>query len=128
MAARKIQAPEVNPDSAPFWAAAREGRFVLPRCTACGEVHWYPRARCPFCLGPTEWIAASGRGTIYTYSVMRRAPVPYAIAYVTLEEGPAMLTNIVDCDLDALAIGQPVEVVLVPSDASGPPVPMFRPV
>ncbi|MBV1696452.1 MAG: Zn-ribbon domain-containing OB-fold protein [Hyphomicrobiales bacterium] len=127
MADRKIQAPEINPDSAAFWQAAREGRFLLRRCTACGEAHWYPRARCPYCLGEAEWTEASGRGTIYTVSVMRRAPVPYAIAYVMLEEGPAMLTNIVDCDLDALAIGQRVRVVFKPSEGDGPPVPMFRP-
>jgi uncharacterized OB-fold protein len=127
MADRKIQAPEINPDSAAFWQGAREGRFLLRRCKACGEAHWYPRARCPHCLGETEWSEASGRGTIYTVSVMRRAPVPYAIAYVMLEEGPAMLTNIVDCDLDALAIGQRVRVVFKPSEGDGPPVPMFRP-
>ncbi len=68
----------------------------------------------------------SGRGTIYSYSVMRRAPVPYAIAYVTLEEGVTMMTNIVDCDFDALRIGQPVRVVFKPTDG-GPPVPMFTP-
>jgi uncharacterized OB-fold protein len=59
--------------------------------------------------------------------VMRRAPVPYAIAYVTLDEGVTMMTNIVECDFDALRIGQPVTVVFQPSDG-GPPVPMFKPV
>jgi uncharacterized OB-fold protein len=57
---------------------------------------------------------------------MRRVPAPYAIAYVTLEEGVTMMTNIVDCDLDALRIGQPVTVVFKPTDG-GPPVPMFTP-
>jgi hypothetical protein len=65
---------------------------------------------------------------IYTYSVMRRgAPVPYAIAYVTLAEGPTMMTNIVDCDLEAVKIGQKVKVVFKPSEG-GPPVPCFAPV
>ena len=68
--------------------------------------------------------AASGKGTIYSYSVMRRAPVPYAMAYVTLAEGPRMVTNIVDCDLDKLKVEQPVKVVFKPSDG-GPPLPMF---
>ena len=68
-------------------------------------MHHYPRAICPFCFSDkTEWSEASGKGTIYTYSVMRRAPVPYAIAYVTLDEGPTMMTNIVDCDLDKLEV------------------------
>ena len=96
-------------------------------CRACGEGHHYPRALCPHCFSDqTEWRQASGKGVIYSFSVMRRAPVPYAIAYVTLEEGPTMMTNIVDCDLDAIRIGQRVTVVFKPSDG-GPPVPMFKP-
>ena len=58
---------------------------------------------------------------------MRRSPIPYAIAYVTLQEGVSMMTNIVDCDLDAIKIGQAVRLVFKPSDG-GPPVPMFTPV
>jgi uncharacterized OB-fold protein len=124
---RKIPAPTPDPESAEFWAAATQGRFTLRRCRACDRAHWYPRAICPFCMSEkTEWIAASGRGTIYSYSVMRRAPIPYAIAYVTLEEGPTMVTNIVDCDFDRLAIGQDVSLVFVPTEG-GPPVPMFTP-
>ena len=92
----------------PFWDAAREGRFVVPVCSACGRAHWYPRAICPFCASDKiEWREASGRGTIYTFSVMRRVKEPYAIAHVTLAEGPTMLTNIVDCDFDGCASGRP---------------------
>jgi uncharacterized OB-fold protein len=126
--ARKIPAPPVSPETKPFWDAAAEGRLLIKTCTACGQAHHYPRSICPHCGSDrTEWKQASGRGTIYTYSVMRRgAPVPYAIAYVTLEEGVTMMTNIVDCDLDAIRIGQAVRVVFTPTDG-GPPVPMFRP-
>jgi uncharacterized protein len=123
---RKIPAPIVTSETENFWNAAREGRFVVPTCGACGKAHWYPRAICPFCGGKVEWRDASGRGTIYTFSVMRRAKEPYAIAYVTLAEGPTMMTNIVDCDFDTLSIGQPVNVVFKDTDG-GPPVPMFRP-
>ncbi|WP_205520773.1 Zn-ribbon domain-containing OB-fold protein [Propylenella binzhouense] len=124
---RKIAAPIVNVETEPFWKAAAEGRFLIKRCTDCGKPHWYPRAVCPFCMSAaTVWEEASGRGTIYSYSVARRAPEPYAVAYVTLEEGPTMLTNVVDCDLDALAFGQAVVVTFKPSDG-GYPVPMFRP-
>jgi uncharacterized protein len=127
MAARKIPAPIVTVESAPFWNAARQGRFVVPTCGACGKVHWYPRAVCPFCGAENiEWRAASGAGTIYSFSVMRRAKEPYAIAYVTLAEGPTMLTNIVDCDFDTLRIGQSVRVVFGETE-NGPPVPTFRP-
>ena len=126
MAERKLPAPPVNPESEAFYAAAAEGRFLLRRCTACGKAHWYPRALCPFCFGATEWAEATGRGVIYSFSVMRRADPPYAIAYVTLAEGPTMMTNLVDCDFDALRIGQTVALVFKPSDG-GPPVPCFRP-
>jgi uncharacterized protein len=125
---RKITPPVVTPETRPFWNAAREGRFMVPTCTACGRAHWYPRAICPFCAGDKiEWRAASGRGTIYTFSVMRRVKEPYAIAHVTLAEGPTMLTNIVDCDFDQLRIGQAVAVVFKETE-NGPPVPMFKPV
>ena len=85
--ARKITPPAVNPETKPFWDAAREGRFLVPFCAACGKAHWYPRAICPFCAGDkVEWREASGKGTIYTFSVMRRVKEPYAIAHVTLAE------------------------------------------
>lgn len=128
MAERKLPAPQANPETKPYWDAAAEGKLKVKRCRACGEHHHYPRALCPFCFSDdTEWRDATGRGTIYTYSVMRRAPIPYAIAYVELEEGPRMMTNIVDCDLDKIRIGQKVTVVFKPSEG-GPPVPMFAPV
>jgi uncharacterized protein len=124
---RTIPAPPVNPETQPFWDGAAAGRLLLKGCTACGEVHYYPRALCPFCgSAATEWREASGRGTIYSFSVMRRVPVPYAIAYVTLEEGVTMMTNIVDADLEAIRIGQAVRLVFRPTEG-GPPVPMFTP-
>ncbi len=127
MAERKIPAPIISAETRAFWDAARERRFVVPTCTACGKAHWYPRAVCPFCGAATiDWRAASGHGEIYTFSVMRRAREPYAIGYVTLAEGPTMMTNIVDCDLDALHIGQPVVVTFRDSE-DGPPVPVFKP-
>jgi hypothetical protein len=124
---RKIPAPAINPETKPFWDAASEGRLLVKKCAGCGLFHYYPRALCPFCGSDrTEWQAASGRGSLYSYSVMRRAAAPYAIAYVTLDEGVTMMTNIVDCDLDALRIGQSVRVVFKPTEG-GPPVPMFTP-
>lgn len=125
---REFPAPVPNIETQPFWDAAKEGRLLIKHCADCGKVHWYPRAICPFCHSPkTLWKQASGKGTIYTYSVMRRAAAPFAAAYVTLEEGPAMLTNIVDCDLDALAIGMPVEVRFARTQSEDLLVPVFRP-
>ena len=125
---RSIPAPLTNPETEPFWAAAREGKFLIRACTECGKAHWYPRAICPHCFSEkTEWKEGSGRGTIYSVSVMKRAPEVYAVAYVTLEEGPTMMTNIVDCDFDTVAIGQKVQVTWRSTKDDGPPYPQFRP-
>lgn len=127
MSERKIPAPPVSPENKPFWDAAAQGRLLYRRCNDCRQPHYYPRALCPFCFADTEWAQSAGMGTIYSFSPMRRGtPVPYAIAYVTLDEGYTMLTNLADCDFDALAIGQRVRVIFKPSE-DGSPVPMFTP-
>jgi uncharacterized protein len=124
---RRIPAPRPDPESAPYWDAAKRGVLMLKRCATCGAAHHFPRPVCPFCMSAeTRWIEASGQGVVYSFSVMRRVPQPYALAYVTLEEGVTMMTNLVDCDLDALAVGMRVRVAFKPSDG-GPPVPMFTP-
>jgi len=124
---RTLTAPPPNPETERFWRAAEDGKLLIGRCLDTGKAFYYPRALSPFTLSDrVEWIAASGRATIYTFSYMPRAPEPFAIAYVELEEGPLMLTNIVDCDSDALAIGLPVRLVFKPT-ADGPPIPMFTP-
>lgn len=126
---REFPAPIPNVETQPFWDAARDGRLLIRYCSACDKAHWYPREICPFChAGPTLWKQASGKGTLYTYSVMRRAAVPFATAYVTLEEGPTMLTNLVECDLDSLFIGMPVEVTFARTQSEQLFVPVFRPV
>ncbi len=124
----KYPAPLVNPENKPYFDAAEQRRLVVKHCNDCGDLHHYPRAICPFCFSSnTGWRDATGMGTIYTYSVLRRGgPEPYCIAYVTLDEGVTLLSNIVDCDLDSIRIGQRVKVVFKPTDG-GPPVPMFTP-
>jgi len=122
-----LPAPQVDPATEFFWNRAREGQLCVGYCASCDKPHWYPRALCPFCMGETQWRDVSGRGTVYSVSVTRRAgPVPYAIAYVTLDEGVTLLTNIVDGDLDQVRIGDRVEVVFKPAEG-GAAVPMFRP-
>ncbi len=125
---RNIPAPAVTIESKSFWDAATEGKFMIKRCTACGEAHWYPRALCPFCFSEkTVWEESPGEGVIYSYSVMHRSPSgPYAIGYVTLKEGPAVLTNFVDVAVGELSIGQKVKVKFQPTE-NGPPVPVFAP-
>lgn len=121
-----LKPPVEHVDHPEFWTAARESRLLVKHCTECGKPHWYPRVLCPYCLGATEWKQASGRGTIYTYSVTRRAgPTPFCVAYVRLEEGVTLLTQIVDCDLDTVRIGQKVVLRFTPTEDNGPPVPTF---
>ena len=126
--ARDLIAPQIYPDNQAFWSAADEGRLLLKYCNACAEPHWYPRPLCPYCgSADTAFKHSAGIGTVYSVSVTRRAgPTPYAIAFVTLDEGVTLLSNIVDCDLDTVRIGDRVQVVFKPSDG-GPAVPMFRP-
>ncbi len=126
--ARKIPAPIVTVETQAFWNAARERRFVVPDLRRLRQGALVSARDLPVLRQRQDRNGARppASGTIYTFSVMRRAKEPYAIAYVTLAEGPTMLTNIVDCDFDALAIGQPVSVVFQDTE-NGPPVPMFRP-
>ena len=125
---RKMRDPAMNPGDEPYFQAAGEGKLLLKKCNDCGEVHHYPRALCPFCWSEkVEWVQAKGTGEIYTYTVTRRGgPVPYCIAYVTLDEGPRMMTNIVDCDLDTIKIGQRVKVTFKKTEG-GASVPCFAP-
>ena len=98
-----------------------KNKLMLPKCSACNRLHWYPRSACPFCLsndiGRQE---ASGQGTVYSVTVFARAGEARAIAYVTLDEGLRLLTNIVTSDPHSIFIGQRVEAVVDPaSDVSG---------
>lgn len=125
---RKVRDPAMNPGDEAYFEAAAQGKLMLKKCGECNEVHHYPRALCPFCFSDkVSWVEAKGTGEIYTYSVTRRGgPVPYCIAYVTLDEGIRMMTNIVDTDLDTIKIGQKVKVVFKKSE-NGTSVPMFAP-
>lgn len=125
---RVIRSPAPTPETEHYWSAAAEGRLLIKQCRSCDRPHFYPRALCPFCFSrETEWRQAEGVGTVYSFSIARRAQVPYVVAYVTLAEGPTMLTNIVDCLADTLHIGQKVRLVFKSSE-NGQPVPMFTPV
>ena len=122
---RTLPAPQPSVETQPFWDAAAAGKLMIKRCGACGEPHYYPRALCPHCLGAdTRWEECAGTGTIYSLSTMRRgAEAPYTLAYVTLDEGPAVLTNLLG-DPDGFAIGGRVRVAFTPTEG-GPPVPTF---
>jgi uncharacterized protein len=123
----KIPSPAITTETQEFWKRANDGQLTVPRCQACGKFHWYPRANCPFCTSDRiELKPAKGIGTIYSFSVSRRGKDDsYVIAYVTLDEGVTMMTNIVNADTKTLAIGQAVRVTMLPSE-DGQRVPMFE--
>lgn len=110
--------PQIDPESQPYWTAAREGRLLIKRCADCGKAHHYPRELCPHCHSDCViWEQASGRATVYTYTVSRRpagpafkADVPYIVALVELAEGPRMMTRLVGIDPGAARIGLPLRV------------------
>jgi uncharacterized OB-fold protein len=124
---RAYPAISTNPEIERYWQEARAGRLLIKHCNGCNKPHFYPRSICPRCMSDaTEWRAASGKGTIYSYSAMRRSKEPYVIAFVTLEEGVRMMTNIVDTDIDSVRIGQAV-VLRWRTSEDGTPIPVFAP-
>lgn len=123
-------------DTQAFWQATKEQRLTYQRCAACNGVVFYPRSHCTHCLSDKLTLqTASGRGTVYSYSVVRqsyhpffRALVPYAVAWIDLEEGPRMLSNVVGVNdpLTDIQIGMPVEVTWEPHEELS--IPLFKPV
>ena len=132
MAAKPL--PELTPEMAPFWVAARRHELVVQRCRGCGAHRFPARDICSRCLSrEAAWAPVSGRGTLFTFAVMHQVyhpgfagEVPYAVVVVELEEGARLVSNVVGCPPDALEIGMPLEVVF---EDVGPEVtlPKFRP-
>ena len=114
-------APPYNPEAAPFWDGAAKGRLVLPVCDACGHHIWYPRSWCPVCASESvTWTTLSGQGHVYARTVLHRGmgpwrdAVPFVVAYVELDEGPRILTNIVTDEPEQVSVGDRVQAVFVP--------------
>lgn len=126
---RHFLSPSPDPEGAPFWEAADREEFVLPKCGSCGRFHWYPRPTCPFCRSSdVEWTTSEGLGHIYSSTIFRRAEAAYVVAYVELDEGPRILTNIWASDPTETRIGQRVQVMFVSaSDEAARKIPIFRP-
>ena len=124
-----------DPDTAEFWRRTAEGVLAFQQCEDCQTVVFYPRRHCTGCLGrKLTWREASGQGTIYTFSVVRqsyhpffRSLVPYAVAWIDLDEGPRILSNVTGVqDPGAeLAIGQRVTVDWERHEELA--IPLFRP-
>jgi uncharacterized OB-fold protein len=122
-----LHAPHINAENAPFWAAANQERLLLRRCLDTGKPYYYPRDHSPFTGSThTDWIVASGDGTLYSFSYSSRDNQIHCIAYITLDEGPTMLSVISCEDPQQLRIGQRVKVAFAASP-TGQKVPIFVP-
>jgi uncharacterized protein len=133
MADPKRARPQPTPETAHFWHGTRAGELRLQRCDACSHIYFPPRPFCPACASRgVSVFAASGRAKLYSYVISHRAApgftAPYSIAVVELEEGPRMMTNIVNCPQtpEALQLDMPVEVVFEALDDTIS-LPHFRP-
>ena len=123
-----------EPDTEAFWEATKEHELRYQVCGDCDGIVFYPRRHCTHCLGQNlSWKTSNGEGEVYTFSIVRqnyhpafRERVPYVIAWVDLDEGFRMLTNIVGIDDVAdVAVGQRVQVDWIDYDAVS--LPAFRP-
>ena len=127
--------PPTSPTTQPYWDGAARGELMLQQCASCGHRPFPPHANCERC-GSSDliWQAASGTGTIYTYTVSYRPPhpvfrdqTPLVVAVVELAEGPKLMTNIVDCDPENVEVGMAVEVAFEKIDESEITLPVFKP-
>jgi len=127
--------PRIDEEARGYWEALARHELYFQRCRDCGTKRFYPRALCPVCLSSaTEWVRASGRGVVYSFTVtyQNQAPgfreeLPYVLAIVELDEGVRMMTNVVGCAPDAVRVGMPVQVVFEDVTAEIT-LPKFRPV
>jgi hypothetical protein len=128
-----------EPDSAPYWEGVKAGELRYQTCNDCnGRVNFYPTAHCQGCGGSNlTWHVSKGEGTVYTFSVVMQNRIPgfqelgaYAVAYVDLDEGFRMLTNVVGTanPTTDVKVGQRVRVEYEKQDSGDYPIPVFRPV
>jgi uncharacterized OB-fold protein len=128
--------PDTRNAGEKYWQAAAQGVLLVPKCLACARAFWHPRPRCPHCgSDQVDWITASGKGSVHTFTVVRqsgdpyfKSRLPYMVAMVELDEGPRMMSNIVDCAPEKLAIGMRVAVLFeAAAGTEGIAIPLFRP-
>lgn len=126
--------PPPTPLSQPYWDACNRQQLLIQQCSACGHHQFYPRSFCTECgQGKPRWVRARGRGTVVTWTIVRRpvseayaADTPYVIALIRLAEGPVMMSQVTGCDPEQVTSGMSVDVVFE-SWADGVMVPNFKP-
>jgi len=127
-------APRVTPETKAYWQALHDGRLMLSECESCGNLSHPPQGVCAFCWrGTVKPKFASGGGTLNSYSVIRQTAdpsfkdsVPYVLAYVDLDEGVSLVSNVINCDIDKVSVGMKLQAVFEQlSDDTG--VVLFEP-
>lgn len=125
--------PQPTPETQHFWDGTRDGELRIQRCTDCSHAYFPPRPFCPECSSRNVAVeTASGKATLYSYVIHHREvpgfTSPYAIAVVQLDEGPRMMTNIVECEQtpEALVLDMPLEVTFEQLDDEIS-IPLFKP-
>jgi len=126
--------PRATPETAPYWDGCREGKLMIQRCSSCGHYQFYPRLLCTECMSDqVEWVSARGRGKVLSFTIVRQAiseayaaDVPYVIALIQLDEGPTLMSNVIQSDPERVMMGMPVEVVFE-TWSEEITVPKFRP-
>ena len=111
--------PIVTEENRPFWEGCQQGKFLLQQCSKCHHFQFYPRLYCMQCSSDAvHWVEANGQGVIYSFTIIyqNKSPefvhdTPYNVAIVQLEEGPRLMSNIVDIDATELQVDLPVVVV-----------------
>lgn len=118
MSALPAPVPDISPETKPFWDATLEDKLLIRQCQTCSLHYWFPRTICPGCGSlETEWYESGGFGAIYSCTVVRRDvgeyadATPFVLAYVELDEGPRLIANVVDCDVEQVRIGDRVRAV-----------------
>ncbi len=130
-----VARPAITPSSfsRPFWEATRDRRLLIQYCPVAQAFQFYPRPVSLFTARRNlEWREVSGRGTLFSYTVTKigpgpfRAHTPYVVALVELGEGVRMLSNLVNCDADAMRIGMRLVPYWLPMP-DGTHLPLFQP-
>ena len=124
------------PEAKPYWEGLKQNKLMLPKCNDCGKAHFYPRVICPHCHSrKISWVEASGKGKLYAFEILHRSfnpavktPLPYVLAMIELEEGPRMLSNLINIKPDPALIrcDMPVNVVYVKQNDNFT-LPFFQP-
>ncbi|MBI3000985.1 MAG: Zn-ribbon domain-containing OB-fold protein [Deltaproteobacteria bacterium] len=126
--------PKINKIDQPYWEGAAAGKLLLQKCKECGKLQFFPRAACVGCFsGDLEWVAASGKGKLHSFTWVRvprnpafKEEVPICYANIILDEGVIMESRIVGKDLQTVKTGAKVKVVFQETADPGIKLPVFE--